>query len=165
MPFTSTTRNLASESSEETLAVRQDGQEQNARERIGRRGTRRSRLLRRLWGLIEKHPRLYGIAIVLYTLPSRSRFQSALWEAYLDGRPGPYRVVLGPAWEFSQTGQSVRCKQTHARIADIERFYANFPRGTLLEDWIFLRGWEAGERFALGNSGTVKKGDAYELER
>jgi hypothetical protein len=157
MKITATNQNLASEASAETQVFRRDGPKRDAHWRKRYRGKWRSRWSRRLWGLIEKHPRLYGIAIVLYTLPSRSRFQCALWEAYLKGCPGPYRVVLGPAWEFSQTGQSVRCKRTHARIADIEKFSANFPQGTLLEDWTFLQGWEAGERFALGNSDIAKK--------
>jgi hypothetical protein len=113
---------------------------------------------RRFWRLVQKDPQLYGIVIVLYTLRARMRFQRLIWGSFLDGRHGPYDIVLGHAYEEDKTGDLVPCKRTYARMSDIEKFYATFSKATLLEDWIFLQGWEAGERFGLGNSGTPKTG-------
>jgi hypothetical protein len=110
------------------------------------------------WRIVQKDSLLYGIAIVLYTLRARMRFQRVIWKSFLDGRPGPYRLVLGHAFEEDQTGDLVPCKRTYARMSDIEKFYATFSKATLLEDWIFLQGWEAGERFVLCNSGIPKTG-------
>jgi len=114
------------------------------------------RLSQWFWGtLLGSFPRLHGIALEIRSLPWRSEFQSRLHKRLLS-------VDFGPDSEISPTGRIVKCKRTHARIADIESFDAICPKATLFESWVFLQGWQAGERFAQSNSGISNMGDVIQ---
>jgi hypothetical protein len=112
------------------------------------RGTLPERLRKLFWRtVLGRFPRLHGIAVEIRSLPWRSEFQSKLHQRRLS-------LVLGPDSEISPTGHVVRCRRTHARIADTENFESICPKATCFEMWVFLQGWEAGERYALRNSDT-----------
>jgi hypothetical protein len=110
------------------------------------RGTLPERLRKLFWGtVLGRFPRLHGIAVEICSLPWRSQFQSKLHQCLLS-------VELGFALEKTPTGRGVPNRRTHARIADIESFVATCPKATLFERWVFLQGWNMGERYALRNS-------------
>jgi hypothetical protein len=110
---------------------------------------------RRFLGKVARHPRLYGLALELDSLPRRSEFQSRLPQHL-----SPYEY--GRDSEISPTAPIAKCKRTHARMRDTENFDAMRPRATLFEARVFLQGWEAGERFALRNSGTAERLDGIQ---
>lgn len=111
-------------------------------------GTLPQRLSRLFWGkLLGISPRLHGIAIEICSLPWRSEFQSRLHSGRLS-------VEFGLALEKTPNGHGIPNRRTHARIADTESFVANCPKATLFERWVFLQGWNMGERYALRSSDT-----------
>jgi hypothetical protein len=105
------------------------------------RGTLRGRLAITFWRtMLGGFPRLHGIAMELRSLGWRSEFQSRLHQRLLS-------VEFGPHAEISPTGHLVPCRRTHARIADTESFESICPKATLFETWVFLQGWNMGERY------------------
>lgn len=108
------------------------------------------RAARRAWDYSATWPRLCGLLWEMRNFLWRSGFQSRL----LQDRP---TVDLGPAVERDANGRFVPNKRTRARSDDIGNFFSNYPRATMIESWVFLQGWDAGERYAHRNSGTGGK--------
>lgn len=110
----------------------------------------RLRLL--IYGWLQKYPRLHGYAVSLDSFGWRSEFLSRLHVRQL-------LVDFGTALEKAPSGRLVPNRRTRSRIQDTETFVSSCPKATLFERWVFLQGWNAGERFALCNS------DRRETER
>jgi hypothetical protein len=146
--YQSTTHHPAPIESPQPQVSAPHGLSQDARVRRKYRGTLLERLRKLFWRtVLGRFPRLHGIVVEICSLPWRSEFQSKLHQRRLS-------LVLGPDSEISPIGRVVRCSRTHARIADTESFESICPKATPFEMWVFLQGWEAGERYALYNSDT-----------
>jgi len=58
------------------------------------------------------------------------------------------RVSLGSSYERAPTGYLFPHRRTHARISGIENLLAKYPWAGLVEETIFLEGFDKGEEFA-----------------
>lgn len=104
----------------------------------------------RVIAAVDKHPLQRAFVIELGTLLWRIEIQRKLLEADLHpSAHGDWILDLGSGWVLDASGRSVLCKRTHACIQDIETFAAIYPKATMFEEWVFLRGWNMGAESAL----------------
>jgi hypothetical protein len=106
------------------------------------RSSAKSWLQVRAWRFGWKYPWAYALLLEFYRIVPRIRFAlGGLWAAR------DRELYMGPGCHPDLGGCHAGCKGTHARIQGIQEQQKVIPWMGRFEAYLFLRGWNAAERF------------------